>query len=174
MEERKVTPIVNKSAFEELEKLGCEIHWFKDGDFEIPQKLDFSSFPSERKDNATRALGVLISYIRSPAIVDQFENHTQRRRWRATLGPELSEVVRHDRLRGNNTGAVFEYIRFISEWIASEDLRVGNIRAILDQLRLNYPISSDNTPLEFADLVAGSAFDVLNMFSEDYSKEIPG
>ena len=167
-ENRSDVPPKTDEAFRELERLGCKIHWFKDGHFEIPTHFELSPFVQERKDQALEFLQMLKRYVEKPAIEDWFDDHSQRRKWWGDLSPEFQRVYDQNRLRGNTIFVVFHAMDFLVHYLDPGDSRAKKIQEVRDNLEDKLPTRTPggyNFTVQYADQVADSAIDVLNLFA---------
>ncbi len=158
-----------RSGFQKLEQMGCKIHRFKDGDYQIPTKYDLSFLPRNYMKGVTRELRVLEDYIKMPAIEDWFVLHSERVAWLNGLDQEAKSAAQHNRLTGNEINIIFLVLMNLSEkcFKSNPDLKVSilNLQEKLeDELPENGP-QRKFTP-QYADRVSEVALTVLKMFEK--------
>lgn len=160
-----------RSGLQKLEQMGCEIHYFRDGEYEIPKEHDLSLVPERSRRNLLNTLHALEEYIRMPAIVDNFIDHSKRRDWYSTLGKDVYLASQNNRLRGNKINNVFLAFVLLEDKYFQNIPQVRNalVKIEEDSEKCNPHLKERNT-LEYADAVAEASLKVLQMFEKKQGK----
>jgi hypothetical protein len=177
MVERSLQKNKENEIYQQMELLGLKIHWFRNGDFEIPTSYNLEGFNRSEKAIVRRSLNTLIGFVNMPSIEDWFDNHHQRVIWYGQLDVSKSfdRLLNENRLRVNKWG--------LALWQLDEIFKVLDIRGderryeIFD--RLEYFRScmetegGGKTSLEFAEEISECAYQTLWMFGRKETGNAP-
>lgn len=88
------------------------------------------SAPETLHPDAQTCIEAIDHYLNLPIVVDSFETHQERRKWRHTLTDEQRDMYEHNALRGNHINAVMPRIElFLSQTnVLDEKKREGLIK----------------------------------------------
>lgn len=163
---------IREDALVALIKKGCHVRFYKNGDFSIPYELDLSVFEGldEHDQKFVRSMfSCLGGYVRMPAILDWFKDHSERRDWRfSSLLPEEYFAYEDNRLKGNAITSTWNWTKEIGKMLPQNDERRKALGEIVEQFGgLIESIHDEKyvVTLEEADRFTEKVLEVLNLFA---------
>lgn len=173
IKESKSGDVQATDALAELEAMGCKIHWFRDGELELPESFDLSAFPEAKRESVSGILTTLSNYVQTPAIEDWFEHHSDRSKWRSVIEPRLCRVViEENRLTTSSINGAFLLLEVLGKHTVSWDSRSDKLEKIVGQasqmrsLLRSKHWEAKNT-VEYVNTASELAFETLQLFSAD-------
>jgi len=81
----------------------------------------------------------VVGYLNTPTIIDNFENHQDRREWRKTLDRAELDLIDQNKLRINVINSVFARIDFIDYMHSEKSSDLTSLLKQIDMLKMSLP-----------------------------------
>ena len=177
MVERNLQERKEYKIYEQMECLGLRLHWFRNGDYEIPTSYNLEGFNRRDKTIIKRSLNSLIDFLRTPSLEDWFDKHHERVLWYGKLDVSKSfdRLLSKNRLRANEWGlALFHLDEMIEVLLVKNDERGYKISTELKYFRKLVKGEGDGkTSLDFVEKISECAYKTLWMFGRKETSNAP-